>query len=177
MKIALFYGSTTGNTEDIAEQIQQQLGMDRVDLFDVAEESIERASTYPLLILGIPTWDYGEIQSEWEDIWDEVDNVDFSGKAVALYGLGDQIGYGEWFLDAMGLLHDKVKARGGRMLGYWPVDGYEFEASKALTEDGRQFVGLALDEDGQHELTEQRLQQWLQQLQAEMKEFESGIEE
>ena len=168
MKIALFYGSTTGNTEDIAEQIQRTL--DDVELFDIAEEPLDQFADYDLVILGIPTWDYGEIQSEWEDIWDEIDSIDFSGKTVALYGLGDQIGYGEWFLDAMGLLHDKVKAQGARVVGYWPVEGYEFEASKAVTADGKHFVGLALDEDCQHELTEERLQRWLAQIQREFGE-------
>ncbi|MCW8887275.1 MAG: flavodoxin FldB [Motiliproteus sp.] len=169
MKIALFYGSTTGNTEDIAEIVQATLGSDTVDLFDVAEESLTEAAAYDFVILGIPTWDYGEIQSEWEDVWDDVDEIDFNGKAVALYGLGDQVGYGEWFLDAMGLLHDKVLARGGRMIGYWPTEGYQFEASKALTKDGKQFVGLALDEDCQNELTDQRVKQWLEQITAEFK--------
>ncbi len=168
MKTALFYGSTTGNTEDIAEQIQRSLGMDQVDLFDVAEEPLNQVEDYDLIIMGIPTWDYGEIQSEWEDVWDDIDAVDYSGRVVALYGLGDQIGYGEWFLDAMGLLHDRLKARGARMIGYWPVTGYDFEASKALTEDGSHFVGLALDEDGQHELTEERLGRWLEQLKSEL---------
>ena len=168
MKTALFYGSTTGNTEDIAEQIQRS--MDNVELFDVADETLDQLDGYDLIILGIPTWDYGEIQSEWDDIWDDVDNVDFSGKTVTLYGLGDQVGYGEWFLDAMGLLHDKVKAKGARMIGYWPVQGYDFEASKAVTADGSKFVGLAVDEDCQHELTDDRVQRWLQQIVAEFEE-------
>ena len=38
--------------------------------------------------------------------WDALDSIDLQGKIVALFGLGDQAGYGEWFLDAMGLLHD-----------------------------------------------------------------------
>jgi len=168
VKTALFYGSTTGNTEDIAEQIQRS--MDNVELFDVADETLDQLDGYDLIILGIPTWDYGEIQSEWDDIWDDVDNVDFSGKTVTLYGLGDQVGYGEWFLDAMGLLHDKVKAKGARMIGYWPVQGYDFEASKAVTADGSKFVGLAVDEDCQHELTDDRVQRWLQQIVAEFEE-------
>ncbi|WP_207063376.1 flavodoxin FldB [Motiliproteus sp. SC1-56] len=170
MKIALFYGSTTGNTEDVAEQIQRTLGLERVDLYDIADEPLSHASGYEHLIMGIPTWDYGEIQSEWEDIWDELDHLELSGKTVALFGLGDQIGYGEWFLDAMGLLHDKLVERGAKLVGYWPVEGYTFEASKALTEDGTHFVGLAVDEDGQHELTEERVQRWCQQVLAE---FES----
>ena len=47
-----------------------------------------------------------------------------------------------------GPLHDEIiKKTGANIIGYWPVEGYTFEASKALTEDGTQFVGLALDED------------------------------
>lgn len=167
MKIALFYGSTTGNTEDVAERIQLIMGAARVELLDVTEESINQAEAYEALILGIPTWDYGEIQSEWEDIWDEIDGVDLTGIKVAIFGLGDQIGYGEWFLDAMGLLHDKVVGQGAEIVGHWPVEGYDFEASKALTDDKTHFVGLALDEDSQHELTDERLSRWCQQVATE----------
>ncbi|WP_235263462.1 flavodoxin domain-containing protein [Nitrincola sp. A-D6] len=87
--------------------------------------------------------------------------MDLSGVKIALFGLGDQIGYGEWFQDAMGALHDLLRSAGAEMQGYWPVEGYDFEASKALTDDGQQFVGLALDEDGQSGQTEERLEKWL----------------
>ncbi len=167
LKIALFFGSTTGNTEDVAEQIQARLKPHQVELLDVAEQPLSQAAVYDYLIMGIPTWDFGEVQAEWEDVWEELDQLDLTGKTAALYGLGDQIGYGEWFLDAMGLLHDKLVAQGARMVGYWPTEGYQFEASKALTEDGTQFVGLALDEDSQHELTEERLERWCHQVLAE----------
>ena len=160
VKIALIYGSTTGNTEDVAELIQTTLSDDELVLLDVAEESLTGVEAFDRIIMGIPTWDYGEIQSEWEDVWEELDNLQLSSKKIALYGLGDQIGYGDWFLDAMGLLHDKLVERGAELVGYWPVEGYEFAASKALTPDGKQFVGLALDEDCQHELTEERVQRW-----------------
>ena len=36
-------------------------------------------------------------------------------------------------LDAMGYLHAKLIQRGARLSGYWPTQGYEFEASQALT--------------------------------------------
>ncbi|MEH6648528.1 MAG: flavodoxin FldB [Motiliproteus sp.] len=164
MKISLLYGSTTGNTEDVAELIERTLSEDQIELFDVAEAGMEEACANDRIIMGIPTWDYGEIQSEWEDVWDEIDTIDFSGKVVALYGLGDQVGYGDWFLDAMGLLHDKLLDRGARLVGYWPVVGYDFTASKALTPDDSQFVGLAVDEDCQHELTEERVLNWCTQV-------------
>jgi len=93
--------------------------------------------------------------------------VDFSGKLVALFGLGDQFGYADYFLDAMGMLHDVVIDQGGAVIGYWPIAGYEFEASKALTEDGKEFVGLAIDEDQQPELTDERVNAWVAQIEDE----------
>tara|TARA_R110002167_G_scaffold101150_7_gene263778 strand:- start:8027 stop:8542 length:516 start_codon:yes stop_codon:yes gene_type:complete len=167
VKIALFYGSTTGNTEDIAELIERTLSEDQLDLYDVAEAPLQHANEYDQIIMGIPTWDYGEIQSEWEDVWSELDSLELSGKRIALYGLGDQVGYGDWFLDAMGLLHDRLVERGAELVGYWPVAGYDFSASKALTADAQYFVGLALDEDCQHELTGQRVERWCGQIREE----------
>ena len=106
--IGLFYGSSTCYTEMAAETIAARLGEDRVDVYNVAETPVSLMENYPLLILGIPTWDYGELQEDWENCWEALDNVDFSDKTVALFGLGDQIGYPEWFLDALGFLWAKV---------------------------------------------------------------------
>src|SRR4051812_5881918 len=137
--IGLFYGSSTCYTEMAGGKIRSQLGEDLVDVFNINETPIITAQFYDYLILGIPTWDYGELQEDWEEIWDEINDVDFTGKKVALYGLGDQVGYPEWFLDAMGYLHSKVIAHGAIPCGYWPIEGYHYEASKALSPDGNYF--------------------------------------
>lgn len=63
---------------------------------------------------------------DWEAVWDQLDDLNLEGKIVALYGLGDQLGYGEWFLDALGMLHDKLSTKGVKFVGYWPTEGYEF---------------------------------------------------
>jgi len=90
---------------------------------------------------------------------------------VALFGMGDQQGYGQWFQDALGMLHDEICAQSITLLGKWPNDAsYEFEASKALTEDGKQFVGLALDEDSQYELSDERIASWVEQVMTEYSE-------
>lgn len=162
--IALFYGSSTCYTEMAGEKIRQTIGEDKVDVYNIAETPIIEAQFYDFVILGIPTWDYGELQEDWEEIWDEIDEVDWTGKKVALYGLGDQVGYPEWFLDAMGYLHAKVAKLGARPCGYWPCEGYQFEASKALIHNGTQFVGLALDDENEFELSEQRIRQWCLQI-------------
>jgi len=161
--IGLFYASTTGNTEEVAQQIHV-MASEFVHLHDIAAEGVAAMREYTALIIGIPTWDFGELQEDWDEYWQAFSDIDFSDRRVALFGLGDQLGYGEWFLDAMGAVHDQVVAAGGQVVVPWPVEGYDFEASKALTEDGRHFVGLALDEDGQRSETEPRLQLWLPQV-------------
>jgi len=168
-KIALFYGSSTCYTEMAGEKIAQQVTAllqkeDAVDIFNIADETILTAQDYTHIIFGIPTWDYGELQEDWEEIWDEFDQLQLQGKFVAIYGMGDQVGYPEWFLDAMGYLHTKVINCGGTPCGYWPNEGYEFEVSQALTEDGRNFVGLALDDENEFDLSETRILAWCEQI-------------
>ncbi|MFV8781844.1 flavodoxin [Microbulbifer sp. SA54] len=163
-KIGLFYGSDEGNTEGVAQRIVARLGADRVDLHDIADVTQLEIADYDQLIFGIPTWDFGQIQSDWEDFWEDVQEIDFSGKTVALFGLGDQFGYGDYFLDAMGMLHDVIVANGAAIIGHWPTEGYEFEASKAEIEGQGAFVGLAIDEDQQEEMTADRLNRWCQQI-------------
>lgn len=165
--IGLFYGSSTCYTEMAGEKIRQILGEDLVDMFDIADEPISTCQYYNYLIFGIPTWDYGELQEDWEEIWPELDDLQIAGKKVAIYGLGDQVGYPEWFLDAMGYLHDKLLELQALPIGYWPNHGYEFEASKALTADQCLFVGLALDDENQFDQTDQRIATWCKQIVSE----------
>ncbi|MBU3070796.1 flavodoxin FldB [Aestuariicella sp. G3-2] len=166
--VGLFYGSSTCYTEIVADKICDILTDEVVDVYNITDESMLTAENYDFLIMGIPTWDYGELQEDWEEIWDELDLVNFKGRKVALYGLGDQVGYPEWFLDAMGYLHFKLVKLGAQPVGYWPNEGYDFEASKALTPDQKYFVGLALDDENQFDQTEERLAKWCDQI---MREF------
>ncbi|ALO35698.1 flavodoxin [Colwellia sp. MT41] len=164
MKIGLFYGSTTCYTEIIAEKIQALIGADLVDIVNIKDQSLALCLDYDFIIFGISTWDYGEIQEDWESIWSDINQLDLSDKIIALYGMGDQIGYSEWFQDALGMLHEQVLVQGAKTIGYWPIQGYEFTASKALTADGELFVGLSLDEDSQYNLTDDRLDTWCEQV-------------
>jgi flavodoxin II len=86
------------------------------------------------------------------------------GKTVALYGMGDQLGYADWFQDALGMLHDAIAPSNCTIIGYWPNEGYEFTASKALTEDKSQFLGLSLDDENQYDKSDERIAAWCEQL-------------
>lgn len=167
--VGLLYGSSTCYTEMAAERIAAALDGFQVELLDLARVPLRRANDYPLLILGIPTWDFGELQEDWERVWPQLAEIDWPAKTVALFGLGDQDGYPQWFQDALGYLAREVVARGARLVGLWPAAGYRFADSQALTEDGRHFLGLALDEISEFELSEQRIRTWCAQLAAELR--------
>lgn len=167
-QIGLFYGTDTGNTERVADMIKDKIGADRVDVYDVASASPEDFAKYDKIILGQPTWYYGELQSSWDDFWEDFKSIDFTDKTVACFGLGDQADYAEYFLDAMGMMHDVALENGAAPAGYWSTEGYEFDESKAVTDDGEFFVGLAIDEDQQPEMTAERVDQWVDQIKDEM---------
>ncbi|AFY46785.1 flavodoxin, long chain [Nostoc sp. PCC 7524] len=165
-KIGLFFGTQTGNTQTESETIQQEFGeKNTVELHDISQVEPSDFNEYSYIIIGCPTWNIGELQSDWEGFYDELDNIDFSGKKVAYFGAGDQVGYPDTFQDAMGILEEKIAELGGETVGYWPTDNYEFTESKSLR-DGK-FVGLALDEDNQSDLTEERIKTWVAQLKQE----------
>ncbi|MBF7074995.1 flavodoxin FldB [Glaciecola sp. MH2013] len=177
-QVAIFYGSTTCYTEMASEKIQLQLeklfsqadqSVD-VAMFDIKEHSLEKSTHYDLVIYGISTWDFGELQEDWESTWEDIKTLRLADKTVALFGLGDQLGYADWFQDALGMLHDELIILDCNIIGYWPNEGYEFTASKALSEDEAFFVGLSLDDENQFELSDQRIEQWCKQL---VEEWES----
>ena len=61
----IFYGSTTGSTEAVAQDIARLLGVAESDLHNVADTPADEADKYDLLLLGSPTWGCGELQDDW----------------------------------------------------------------------------------------------------------------
>jgi len=166
--IGLFYGSTNGNTAAVAAQIadvcSQTYGV-AVERLDIAEYYLEEMLAFSYLILGVPTWNMGQLQRDWDEVMEEFEHLDLSGKRVAVFGLGDQVSYPDTFGDALLFVADKAEACGATMYGAWPTDGYTFRQSWAVR--GGRFVGLMLDEDNQPEQTPSRVAAWLQQVMAE----------
>ncbi|MCC6615332.1 MAG: flavodoxin [Anaerolineae bacterium] len=164
-KIGLFYGSNDGHTEDVAERIRVAFDAyepDLVSVANIAHTSIEDIEHWDKLIFGIPTWNIGQLQDDWYIFFPKMDALDLTGKTIAIFGLGDQYEYSSTFLDAVGILADKVMECGGDLVGLWSAKGYQHWDSLAL--EGDYFLGLALDEDHQPELTDSRIQAWVAQL-------------
>ncbi|MEL6865424.1 MAG: flavodoxin [Bacteroidota bacterium] len=171
-RIGIIYGSDTGVTEDITQIMVGMMADDHPEVIEVDQVQEADFHKFDLLLIGLSTWYDGDLQSDWEDYYETFKTLDFSDQIVAFYGLGDQYGYAEYFIDGVGILAKVVLENGGTVIGSWPSAGYEFTASKALKDDTT-FYGLALDEDNQPELTEDRLQTWLAQVKQEFASIEA----
>jgi len=157
--IGLFYGSDTGSTEDIVERIKNNFPKD-IDLYNISSCSKENIEQYDKLILASSTWGDGDLQADWEEFENNLSEIDFTNKTVALIGLGDQDGYADTFCNALGHLYEHVKE--ANLVGFTSTEGYEFDESTAVIDD--KFVGLVLDEDNQYDLTDERIDTWLKQI-------------
>ena len=161
-KIGLFYASSTGNTEDAAKEIQKMMGND-IELHNIADCSDDAMSSYDKLLFGISTWGEGDLQDDWEEYLGNLNDSNLSDKTIAMFGLGDQEEYCDYYLNAMGTIYDKAVEARATVVGSWSTDGYDFDESTAIR-DG-EFVGLALDEDNQDDLTTDRIKSWVEQIQ------------
>merc|ERR1719463_16581 len=166
-KVGLIYSTTTGNTETVAGCVAAETGAEMQDIADVSPDDL---MGYDCLICGAPTWHTGadteRSGTAWDDfLYGDLTSMDLSGKKVAVFGLGDQAGYGDNFCDAMDELTSCFKAQGAEIVGSWSADGYDHEESKSI--DGGKFIGLACDEDNQPDMSEERVNAWVAQLKGE----------
>ena len=168
MKIGIFFGTNTGNTEAVVEKLEAELSNNgfEVDKYDMSSASVDDMSAYDTLIIASPTWNDGELQDDWAAVIDEYSAFDFSGKKVGLLGTGDQDGYPDNFVDALGILGEPVLANGGQIFGWWDTEGYSFDNSLGV-KNGK-FYGLAIDVDNQDDLTDERIAAWVKQIKAEL---------
>lgn len=165
-KIGIFYGSTLGNCKRIAEKIQQAFGEEIADLINVNEASVVDFEKYNKLIMGTSTWGVGEMQEDWENFARRLEQMNLPGKKVALFGIGDQKEWSDSFVNGMGMLHHRI-AKNVDIVGHTSTEGYYHDIS--LAAKGNLFVGLAIDDVNQPELTETRIASWVQKLKKEFK--------
>jgi len=162
MQVVIIFGSTGGATEEVAKKIAENLTYE-TKIIDIVNATVEDFSNSENLILGTSTWGDGDLQDDWEEFFDNLDEIDFNDKKVALFGIGDQDSYEDTFLDGMGTLYAKVKEKGATIVGdSVDASSFDFEESTAII-DGS-FIGLAIDEDNQSELSDERIKIWTESL-------------
>ncbi len=165
-KVGIFFGTSTGNTEEVANQIGEAIG--DADIKNVGEGvSAADFEQYDNLVLGTSTWGVGDLQDDWETAIAELSKANLSGKVVALFGLGDSSSYSDTFVNGMKRLYDAAKEAGATLVGEVDASDYTYDDSESIV-DGK-FVGLAIDQDNESHKTDERVAAWANALKSALK--------
>ncbi len=167
MKIGLFYSFHAKKTAQTAKRIQEHFSSEELEPVNAETVTPEQFMSFNALILGVPTWFDGELPNYWDEFVPALEDLNLTGKKVAIYGAGDQKGYPENFVDGLGIMAQLIEQQGGTLVGFTSCEGYTYESSKA--ERGHQFCGLALDYENQASKNKQRIADWCDQLRSEFK--------
>ena len=131
-KVGIFFGSSSGTTEDIAGRIAGKLGVSGADIYNVGSVEAGAVQNYDVLLLGSSTWGAGDLQDDWY---------------------------------ALGTIYADLKDTGCQFIGRTALGGYSFDGSSSVVNG--EFIGLALDEMNESDLTEGRLDAWIARLKDE----------
>ena len=169
--LGIIYWPKDGNVENVANKIYDRFDKSKANIYNILSfEPLDLVNFDCLIIgsstVGSETWQEAGDDNKWNLFFAALDKINLNGKAVALFGLGDHILYPNNFVDGMAFIKKEFEKRGAKIIGKWPIEGYDFTDSAAVKED--YFCGLALDEDQQYELTDERIEQWLAQLETEL---------
>lgn len=162
-KIGLFFGPLKGSVHRVAEKVKAALGEQHVEMISVNDASAADLEKFDRIIFGISTvgketWDSDYSNTDWSKFFPNISMIDYSGKTIAIFGLGDHITYPSHFVNAMGVLAKELLKNGATIVGRVDPSSYEFDESEAIM-DGM-FVGLPIDEDFEPELTDERVSNW-----------------
>ena len=164
-KTAIIYSFNTVKTSKIAEKIKEAFESGEIEALNAEEITKEKFLSFDNLILGVPTWFDGELPNYWDEFVPDLEELDLSGRKIAIFGLGDQKNYGENFIDGVGILGEILEEKGAILIGFTSTEGYSFERSRALR--GDKFMGLAIDYENQVSKNKERVSQWVEQLKNE----------
>lgn len=156
--IGIFYGTTTGMTAELAEKIAKQLGVDSGNVRNVTSAKPTELGAYDLIMLGCSTWGSGDMQGDMHDFLDGVSAMYMKGKQIAFFGCGDD-SMTDTFCDGVGEMREMMEPTQAEFVGEFDTEGYHFEKSKAVKENGMA-VGLLIDNTNHPELTDSRIKRW-----------------
>lgn len=158
-KVGIFYGTTTGVTEDIAHKIKHNI--EGSEIFDISGNE-DKLENFDILILGTSTWGFGDLQDDWQVVLDKLSSLNLNGKKVAYFGTGDSSTFSDTFVDGIGIIHEEIVKTGATIIGEISTDGYNFSESRAVV-NGK-LLGLAIDEVNEPELTDERIETWTKKI-------------
>jgi len=172
-KILIIYGPRGGYTEIVAASIKDK--MNDFDCTSLAGSMVTATifNEFTTIIFGIATlgnesWSSGRHDIDINNISSILKSYDFKNKKVALFGLGNSVLYPAHFCDDLGVVEEIVAKAGAKVIGYTSSKNYTYKESKA--ERGDKFCGLALDQDTEHEKTDERINNWIDKITLELKQ-------
>ena len=115
-KTIIAYGSTTGNTLLLAEKVEEVLKRQNgdVELVEVTKISPSNLTAYDLILLGSSTWGDGELQDDFIDFEQEMNEIDLTGKLAACFGPGES-DY-PLFCEAVDILENRLGSCGAKLV-------------------------------------------------------------
>ena len=154
MNIGVFYGSTTGVTEQVAEKLGTLLN---AKVFHAGD--IDKILEFDAAILATSTWGIGDIQDDWIEPLEKLKSLNLTGKKIGIVGVGDQEAFSSSFVNGMRDLYIAATDANATIIGSTLTDGYTFDESTAIEND--KFIGLVIDESNQSNLTDDRIEKWI----------------
>jgi flavodoxin I len=129
-KIIMVYASMTGNTEEMADLFAKGIKETGTELVvkEVLDASPSELQEYDGIVLGAYTWGDGELPDEFLDFYDDLENIDLTGKKAAVFGSCDS-NYRKYGA-AVDLLEDRLKEIGAKVV----MEGLKIELSPSADE-------------------------------------------
>lgn len=136
--IKIIYASLTGNTEIVCEKLSEIMDAADLDsgLFKAEEVHNDIFLQGRDFVLATSTWNNGQLNDMFLDLYDGLLEVDLTGKRFAFIGVGD-MSYGEeLFCKGIQLIKKRVLESGGQQLQeVLKIDGeFDKEEEQKLTE-------------------------------------------
>ncbi|MGV3466778.1 MAG: flavodoxin [Heyndrickxia sp.] len=116
-KILIIYASMTGNTEVMAEIIEQSLieeGL-KVTVKEALRTKPKEMLKYDGILLGAYTYEGGEIGDEFMLFYEDMDQVDLTGKIMAVFGSGDTF-YRDTYCVAVDMITERLHELGANVV-------------------------------------------------------------
>lgn len=122
----IIYGSTTGNTEYVAQVIAEVLGEKGfttkvTDVSSCTADGLGEGDD--LLLFGCSTWgdDSIELQDDFVPFFDDFNKLQIKGKKTAVFGCG--LTDYEYFCGAVDVIEEKLLELGAQVLDTLKIDG------------------------------------------------------
>ncbi|MFI3210470.1 MAG: flavodoxin domain-containing protein [Peptostreptococcaceae bacterium] len=134
-KVSIIYATMTGNTEEIAGMIKDELNGFDVNVINVSNATDEDVTGADLVLFGSSTWGYGDVNDEFVGYYDNMSKELLEGKEFAVFGCGDSIGFSDVFCHGAEAINDKAIECGGvQKAETLKIDFYESDKEEMVKE-------------------------------------------